>query len=186
QAEPTLSDPTASTPSSPAGIPLSSVLPVMAIAILSMWATHCAPEALSDHKSVLEASPVHEFAPVPPEVSAYAVEPPKEGASIHELTASYVHESAPEASLVYEFVPMPPEVAALAAEPPQGVASSYAHHVTAKEANHEPSVLLWMLLVPLWVSLLLSALPALPAPLWFQAPQNQTWWTSAPVLHVLQ
>ncbi|KAL0173564.1 hypothetical protein M9458_029532, partial [Cirrhinus mrigala] len=44
----------------------------------------------------------------------------------------------------------------------------------------------WMLLVPLWVSLLLSAppwLPALPAPPWLQAPQNPTWWTSAPVLH---
>ncbi|KAL0154332.1 hypothetical protein M9458_050362, partial [Cirrhinus mrigala] len=192
-AEPTLSNPTACTPSSPAGIPLSSVLPVMAITILSVWATHCAPEASSDHKSVLKASPVHEFVPVPPEVSMYALEPPKEGASIHELTASYVHKSAPEvssvhesvpgASLVTESVPMPPEVAASTAEPPQGAASSYelsAHHVTAKEAYHELSAchvtakeakeivhelsaLLWMSFVPLWVSLLLSALSALPA-----------------------
>ncbi|KAL0151738.1 hypothetical protein M9458_052964, partial [Cirrhinus mrigala] len=239
--EPTLSNLTTSTPSSPAGIPLSTVLPVIAIAILSVWATHCTPEASSDHesapkassdcksapeassdhksapvassdnKSVLEASPVHEFAPMPPEVSAYAVEPPKEAVSIHELTAMSDHES----------VPMPLEVAAPAAEPPKGAASSYelsAHHVTAKEAYHELSarhvtakkakkvvhelsVLQWMLFVPLWVSLLLSALPAqsappwlpglpaqsappwlpaLPAPPWVQAPPNQTWWTSAP------
>ncbi|KAL0150688.1 hypothetical protein M9458_053992 [Cirrhinus mrigala] len=221
---------------------------------LPVWATHCTPEsssvhesapeassdtsllqrplASSDHKSVLEASPAHKFAPVPPEVSAYAVEPPKEGASIHELTASYVHEfapeissvheSVPEASSVYEFAPMPPEVsaytveppkeaasileltvlsihdphkcpkvAAPAAEPPKGVASTYehsAHHVTAKEANHELSALLWMSFVPLWVSLLPALpappwLPAPPAPPWLQASQNLTWWTSTSVFH---
>ncbi|KAL0180449.1 hypothetical protein M9458_022855, partial [Cirrhinus mrigala] len=94
-AEPTLSNPTAFTLSSPAGIPLSSVLPVMAIAILSVWATLCTPEALSDRESAPEASPVHEFVPMPPEVSAYTVEPPKEAASIHELTISSDHESAP-------------------------------------------------------------------------------------------
>ncbi|KAL0150890.1 hypothetical protein M9458_053809, partial [Cirrhinus mrigala] len=156
----TLSNLTASTPSSPAGIPLSSVLPVMAVAILSVWSTHCtpesssdhksAPEASSDHKSVLGASPVHKFVPVPPEVSAYAVEPPKEGASIHELTVSSVHESTPEISSDHESAPVPPEVAAPAAEPPK--ASSYelsAHHVTAKEAYHELSALLWMSFVPL-------------------------------------
>ncbi|KAL0148325.1 hypothetical protein M9458_056387, partial [Cirrhinus mrigala] len=98
--------PTASTPSSPAGIPLFTVLPITAVAILSVWAAHCtpesssvhesAPEASSDHKSVLEASPGDEFAPTPPEVSVYAVEPPKEAVSIHELTAMSVHQSAPE------------------------------------------------------------------------------------------
>ncbi|KAL0173699.1 hypothetical protein M9458_029667, partial [Cirrhinus mrigala] len=141
-----------------------------------MWATHCTPEASSDHKSapvassdhmsVLEASPVHEFAPVPPEVLACAVEPPKEGASIHELTATLFHKSAPEASSVHESMPeaapveestpMTPEVVAPAAEPPKGAASSYelsAHHVTAKEANHGLSALLWISLVSLWVSL---------------------------------
>ncbi|KAL0173137.1 hypothetical protein M9458_033448, partial [Cirrhinus mrigala] len=92
-AEPTLPShmSTASTPSRPAGIPLSTVLPVMAVAILSVWATHCAPEASSDHKSAPEASSDHESAPevssdhefaqMPPEVSAKAV-------STHELTAT--------------------------------------------------------------------------------------------------
>ncbi|KAI2657266.1 hypothetical protein H4Q32_030264 [Labeo rohita] len=216
-----------STPSRPAGIPLSTVLPVMAVAILSVWATHCAPEASSVlesapeassvhksapeassvhesapeassvHKSAPEASsvhgsvpesfPAHEFAPIPLEVSACSVEPPKEVASTHELTATSNHES----------VPMPPEVVAPATEPSMGAASNYelsarhvtvkkanhelsAHHVTAKEAyhelsachvmakeaNHEPYVLLWMSLVPLWIFLLLSALPALSVPPW--------------------
>ncbi|KAL0197087.1 hypothetical protein M9458_005627, partial [Cirrhinus mrigala] len=193
-AEPTLSTPTASTPSSPAGIPLSSVLPVMVIAILSMWATHCAPEASSDHKSTPEVSSDHEFAPMSPEVSAKVVEPPMEAASIHELTATSVHGSAPEIMSDHESAPVTPEVAAPVAEPPMGAASSYelsAHHVTAKEANHELSALLWMLFVPLWVSLLLSAppappwLPALPAPPWLQAPQNLPWWTSPPGFHCL-
>ncbi|KAL0158886.1 hypothetical protein M9458_046962, partial [Cirrhinus mrigala] len=172
-AEPMLSNPTASTPSSLAGIPLSSVLPVMAIAILSVWATHCTPEASSDnesgpeassvHESVPEASPVDKFAPMPLEVLAYAVEPPKEAASIHELTATSDHESAPEIPSDHESAPVPPEVAAPAAEPPKGAESSYelsAHHVTAKEAYHELSALLWMSFVPLWVYLLLSALSA--------------------------
>ncbi|KAL0177568.1 hypothetical protein M9458_026462, partial [Cirrhinus mrigala] len=159
--------------------------------------------------------------------------------------ASSVHESVPEASPIQEFAPMPPEVAAPAAEPPKEAVSSYAlsAHVTAKEAyheltachvtakeakeakeNYELSALLWMSFVPLWISLLLSALPALsvppwlpvlpalpappwlpalpappwlpalpvppwlpalPAPPWLQAPLNQTWWTIAPVLHCL-
>ncbi|KAI2665136.1 Stonustoxin subunit alpha [Labeo rohita] len=75
----------------------------MAIAILSMWATHHTPEASSDHESAPEASSDHESAPEAssvhesvPEVLAYTVDPPKEAASIHELTATSVHESAPE------------------------------------------------------------------------------------------
>ncbi|KAI2646213.1 U1 small nuclear ribonucleoprotein C [Labeo rohita] len=133
---------TVSTPSRSAGIPLSTVLPGMAVAILSMWATHCAPEASSDHESAPEASTVHEFAPISPEVSAYAVEPPKEVASFHELTVLSAHESTPEISFDHESAPVPPEVAAPAAEPPKGAASSYelsAHHVTAKEAYHKLS-----------------------------------------------
>ncbi|KAI2646940.1 hypothetical protein H4Q32_027962 [Labeo rohita] len=204
---------TASTPSRPTDIPLSTVLPVMAIAIFSVWAAHCAPEASSAHEyapeassvheSAPEASSVHEFtpilqrrasiyeltatsaqesAPIPPEVSVYAVEPPKEVAPIYELTATSAQESAP----------MPPEVSAPAVDPPMGAASSHelpvrhatvkrtnhelsAHHATAQKAYHELSTchataqeivhehtaLLWMSLVPLWISLLLSVLPAL-------------------------
>ncbi|KAL0173901.1 hypothetical protein M9458_029869, partial [Cirrhinus mrigala] len=72
----TLSNLTASTPSSLAGIPLSTVLPVMAVAILSVWATHCTPESLSVHESAPVASSDHKSAPEP----------------------SSVHESVPEAS----------------------------------------------------------------------------------------
>ncbi|KAI2645220.1 Streptococcal surface protein A [Labeo rohita] len=126
-AEPTLPShmPTASTPSSPAGIPLSTVLPVIAVAILSVWATHCTPESLSVHESapeslfvresVPEASHVHEFAPVPPE-------------------------STPEISSDHKSAPVPPEVATPAAEPPKRAPTSYelsAHPVTTMEANHE-------------------------------------------------
>ncbi|KAL0189694.1 hypothetical protein M9458_016793, partial [Cirrhinus mrigala] len=132
-AEPTLPShkSTASTPSRPAGIPLSTVLPVMAVAILSVWATHCCPEASSDHESAPEPSSDHgsvpeaflanEFAPIPPEVSACTVELPKEVASMNELTATSDH----------EFAPVPPEVSAKAVEPPTEAASSYelsAHH----------------------------------------------------------
>ncbi len=50
---------------------LTSVLPVMAVAILSVWAAHC----------TLEVSPVHESAS---EVAASAAEPPKVAASVAE------------------------------------------------------------------------------------------------------
>ncbi|KAL0199357.1 hypothetical protein M9458_007897 [Cirrhinus mrigala] len=123
-AEPTLPShmSTASTPSRQAGIPLSTVLPVMAVAILSVWATHCAPEASS----------VQEFAPMPPEVSASAVDPPKEAASTHELTATSDHESAP----------VPPEVVAPAAEPPMGAASksSQVNKPEATAARNQNSI----------------------------------------------
>ncbi|KAI2646045.1 hypothetical protein H4Q32_026857 [Labeo rohita] len=93
-------------------------------AILSVWATHCAPEASSVHKSAPEASSVHEsapeassvpeFAPIPPEVSAKAVEPPTKAASSYELSSHHV--MAKEANH---------ELSAC--------------HVTAKEAYHEPT-----------------------------------------------
>ncbi|KAL0195221.1 hypothetical protein M9458_008793, partial [Cirrhinus mrigala] len=91
----------------------------------------------------------------------YAVEPPKEAASIHELTAMSVHQSAPEILSDHESPPMPSEVVAPAAEPPKGAASSHelsARHVMAKEANHELSALLWMLSAPVC-----SACPAMAA-----------------------
>ncbi len=78
-------------------VPLTSVLPVMAVAILSVWAVHCTPEASLVHESAPKASPVHVSTPVPPEVAASAAEPPEEVASTAE----------------------PPEVAASAAEPPE-------------------------------------------------------------------
>lgn len=43
-------------------VPPSSVHPVLAVAILSVWAAHYTPEAFPIHKSVPESSPVHESA----------------------------------------------------------------------------------------------------------------------------
>ncbi|KAL0146560.1 hypothetical protein M9458_058191 [Cirrhinus mrigala] len=287
----------ASTPSRSTDTPLSTVLPVMAIAIFSVWAAHCAPrassvhesaseassihesgpeassvcesgpeassvhesapeapsihesalealpdcesapEASSDHTSASEASVVHEFTPIPPEVSAQAVDLPKEVAPIYELPATPAQASAP----------MPPEVSAPAVDPPMGAASSYelslcpvttretyhepsaCHvmvkkanrelstcHVTAKKAYHELSdrhvtakkaynelsachatakvvvrdhtALLWMSLIPLWISLLLSALPALPVLQWLPvmpAPPTSPWLPVLPALLAL-
>ncbi len=58
-------------------VPMNSVLPVMAVAILCVWAAHCTPEAFHVHESAPESSPVHESAPEPPEVAASAAEPPE-------------------------------------------------------------------------------------------------------------
>ncbi|KAL0164284.1 hypothetical protein M9458_040037, partial [Cirrhinus mrigala] len=192
----TLSNLTASTHSSPAGIPLLTVLPTMAITILSVWAAHCAPEASSVHESTPEASPVHESAP--------------EASPVHESTpeASPVHESAPEASPVLLASTCP--VLAKKANPILSTGPA-----TFKGATPEVSALPWGFLlssallwwssaslwrssdssVPSWGSLLLSALlywlpappglPALPAPPWLQAHQDLTWWTSHPVFHCL-
>ncbi len=49
--------PVVPTLSSLPGISLFTTLPV--IAILSVWAAHCTPEASSVHESAPEASPVH-------------------------------------------------------------------------------------------------------------------------------
>ncbi len=112
----TLSSLTASTHSSPVGIPLSTVLPVMAVAILSVWAAHCTPEASPVHEYPPEASPVHESAP----------------------EASPVHESASEASSVHESVSVPLEVPTSAAEPSKAVAPTHeltVCPVTTKKKN---------------------------------------------------
>ncbi len=52
--------------------PLTSVLPVMAVTIFSVWAAHCAPEASPVHESAPKASPVHVSTPVPPDLAASA------------------------------------------------------------------------------------------------------------------
>ncbi len=102
-------------------VPLTSVLPAMAVAILSVWAAHCTSEASPFHESAPEVSPVHESAP--------------EASSVHESApeASSVRESASGASPVYESAAEPPEVAASASE-------LFAGPVTAMEAIHELSL----------------------------------------------
>ncbi|KAL0154418.1 hypothetical protein M9458_050267 [Cirrhinus mrigala] len=129
-----------------------------------------APEASPVHKSTPEASSVNESAPMPPEVAAPAAEPPKGVAFPHRLSACPVTAMKAiynfPATPAQESAPMPLEVSAQAVDPPMGAASYHelsACHATAKEMVREHTALLWMSLVPLWISLLLSALPALPA-----------------------
>ncbi len=105
-------------------LPSSAALLVMAVTFLSVWAAHCAPEA----------SPIHESAPVSPEVVASAAEPPEEVASTTE----------------------PPEVVALTFELTLcPVTAKEAGHeltvcyVTATEAIHELSALPWLPAPPL-------------------------------------
>ncbi|KAI2654776.1 Spermatogenesis-associated protein 21 [Labeo rohita] len=117
--------PVVSTHSSP--VPLSTALPMMAVAILSVWAAHCGPEASSVHVCAPEAFPVHEFAPLPPEVAApteeppevatLTAEPPKGVAPIHELTACPV--TAMEAcSTAWAWPSIPPSVPPSLHHPP--------------------------------------------------------------------
>ncbi len=44
-------------------VPLTSALPVMAVAILCVWAAHCTPEACPVHEYASETSPVHKSSP---------------------------------------------------------------------------------------------------------------------------
>ncbi len=113
-------------------LPTSSALPVMVLAILSMWAAHCAPDTYPVHESVSDTSPVHESvsntSPVHESVlkvssvheSAPEISPINE--SVTEV--SPVLESVPESAQVPESATVPPEVAAYAAEPPEGAPTS--------------------------------------------------------------
>ncbi len=71
-------------------VPPSAALPVMAVAILSVWAAHCTPEACPVHESALESSPVHESAPKASPVHVSTPVPPEVAASAAELTACLV------------------------------------------------------------------------------------------------
>ncbi|KAL0173663.1 hypothetical protein M9458_029631 [Cirrhinus mrigala] len=171
-------------PTSKETLPPAAALPLMAVAIWCVWATHCAPEVTpvpksapevtsglesapeslsdlkpaaelssglqpapelpSDHKpapevpsglksapevpsglkSAPEAFPIGEAAPMPPEVSAPAVEPLMEGALTAKLTASPFFLSAPSVTVLPRSQsmtqpPVPPRrAAALPAPPP--------------------------------------------------------------------
>ncbi|KAL0177062.1 hypothetical protein M9458_025956, partial [Cirrhinus mrigala] len=94
------------TPSSLVFIPLTTALPMMAIAILSVWAAHCAPEASSAYESDPEASSVRESAaPMPlieaafmaefPEEAASSADPKEGGKPIYELTVCSTTVNAP-------------------------------------------------------------------------------------------
>ncbi len=71
-------------------VPPSAALPVMAVAILSVWAAHCTPEASPVHESALESSPVHESAPKASPFHVSTPVPPEVAASAAELTACLV------------------------------------------------------------------------------------------------
>ncbi|XP_016375597.1 DNA translocase FtsK 1-like [Sinocyclocheilus rhinocerous] len=113
--------PVVPTLSSPPGIPLSTALPVMAVAILSVWAAHCAPESSPVHKSTPEASPVHESAPEASPVHESAPESAPEASSVLESApeASPAYESVSEASPIHESVSSAFPVPEPAAEPPE-------------------------------------------------------------------
>ncbi|KAI2650206.1 Transposable element Tcb2 transposase [Labeo rohita] len=175
------------------------------------WSVHeSAPKASSIHESMPEASLVQEFAPIPPEVSECSVEPSKEVASVNELPARHVtakqayHEPSAcpvtamkaihnfPATPAQEPAPTPPEVSAQAVDPPMGAASHdelSACHVAikkTKESIHVHTALLCMSLVPLWISLPLSALSALPAAPWLPvlpALPAPPWSPILPLLH---
>ncbi|KAI2647119.1 Aggrecan core protein [Labeo rohita] len=94
---------------------IAAALPLMAVAMWCVWATHCAPEVPPDHKPAPELSSDHKPAP---ELSSDH-KPAPELSSDHkpapELSSD--HKPAPEAFPVGEAAPMPPEVSAPAVEP---------------------------------------------------------------------
>lgn len=72
-------------------VPLSSVLPVMLVGIVCVWATYCSVTQI--HKPAPAASPVHESASEvtaspaePPKVLVSTAEPPEVAASTSELS----------------------------------------------------------------------------------------------------
>ncbi|KAL0159648.1 hypothetical protein M9458_043373 [Cirrhinus mrigala] len=75
------SSPVATAPSSPAVFRQSAALPVIAVAILCVWAAHCSPthESFSEptpaHKSAPEPFPAYESAPKTTSVNGFAPEP---------------------------------------------------------------------------------------------------------------
>ncbi|KAL0152403.1 hypothetical protein M9458_052126 [Cirrhinus mrigala] len=92
---------------------------VMAVTILSVWATHYTPEVSSVQKSAPEVLSDHESAPVPPEVAVLVAEPPK--GSMDTTIES-------------------PEVAAFAAEPLELAASTAASSAAVMPAAVSPEV----------------------------------------------
>ncbi|KAL0165721.1 hypothetical protein M9458_037565, partial [Cirrhinus mrigala] len=133
------------TPPSPVGIPLPTALPVIAIAILSVWAAHCIPEASSVHESVHEsapeASPVHESAPEALSVHESAPEASSVHESVHktapEITS--VHKSAPETTSDLKSAPELPSGLKSAPEDPSGLKSAPEDSSGLKSAPEVPS-----------------------------------------------
>ncbi len=158
-------------------LPPSAALPVMAVAILSVWVAHCAPEASHvhesapevshDHESAPKASPVHVSTPVPPEVAASAAEPPEVVVPTHELTVCPVTAMEVVNELKDCLVTATEAVHELTACP-----------VMAKEAVHEFSA---CSVTATEAAANLSMLPALPAPPWLPAPPAPPWLPAPPV-----
>ncbi len=107
-------------------LPPSAELPVMAVAILCVWATYCSVTQI--YESAPEASLVHEPAPEASLVHESAAEPPEVAASAHELSACPVR--AIEA--VHELIVFP-------ATAMEAVHELFARPVTAKGSIHELS-----------------------------------------------
>ncbi len=147
------------THSSPASMPLSTVLPVMAFAIMSMWAAHCTHEASPVHESVPETSPIQES----------------------DSEASLVHESAPETSPACPVTSMEAfsELSVCSNMTMEAVQEISACSVTIKWSVHVSSSPWFPALpAPPW-------LPALHAPPWLHAPLDLTRWSPGLLLYGL-
>ncbi|KAL0153759.1 hypothetical protein M9458_050875 [Cirrhinus mrigala] len=112
-------------PTSKETLPPAAALPLMAVAIWCVWATHCAPEVTPVPKSAPEVTSGLESAPEslsdlkPAAELSSGLQPapelPSDLKSAPEVPSGL--KSAPEAFPIGEAAPMPPEVSAPAVEP---------------------------------------------------------------------
>ncbi|KAI2645829.1 Filamentous hemagglutinin [Labeo rohita] len=123
-------------------VPLSAVLPVMAVAMLCVWAVHCilTPEPSPVQVSVPEPSPVQEFVPKPSPVRESFPKPSQVQVFVPEPSPVLV--SVPEPSSVQEFVPKPSPVQVSGPESSSGQ-GSVSEMSPVTESNLD-SVPLWL------------------------------------------
>ncbi len=168
-------------------VPLTSVLPVMAVAILCVWAAHRTPEASSVQESAPEPPEVAASTAEPPEVAASAAEPPNVMAPTNELMVCPVTatEAVPELTVMATKAVLELTVCPVTAVPELTVMAMKAIPeltvcpVTVTEA------------VPEFTATEAPALPApplppaLPAPPWPPVLPAPPWPPAPPLLQVL-
>ncbi|KAL0180835.1 hypothetical protein M9458_023241, partial [Cirrhinus mrigala] len=81
-------------------LPPAAAVPLMPVAIWCVWAAHCAPEVLSDHKSAPEVSSAHKSTPEVPSDHKSAPVVPSDHKPTPEVSSA--HKSAPEVPSVYK------------------------------------------------------------------------------------
>ncbi len=157
-------------------VPLTSVLPVMAGAILCVWAAHRTPEASSVQESAPEPPEVAASTAEPPEVAASAAEPSNVMAPTNELMVCPVTatEAVPELTVMATKAVLELTVCPVTAVPELTVMAMKAIPeltvcpVTVTEA------------VPEFTA---TEAPALPAPPWPPALPAPPWPPAPPLLH---